>query len=152
MATPPVILLIPGSFSPAKLYTTTVDTIKSAGYEVQVYDLPSASRAPPQKSADLYDDAAFFREKAREILNSGKNVVLLSHSYGGVVASETLKDLPTDAKNGAAVVGLVALNSLLLPVGATLKGGMGGELPSFVREEVSSLSPKVAVPRRPAAD
>ena len=142
MATKPVILLIPGSFSPADLYTTLVDTIKSAGYEVHAYDLPSAARKPPQKSADVFEDAAFFREKAREILDAGKNVVLLSHSYGGVVAFETIKDLPTtEPKNDPAVVGLVALTSLLVPVGVSLKAGMG-QLPSFIREEASAAPPQ----------
>lgn len=142
MANNPVVLLIPGSFTPSNQYTTTVDTIRSAGYEVHTYDLPSSARKPPQKSADMYEDAAFFREKARDILNSGRNVALLSHSYGGVVASETLKDLPTNPKDGPAVVGLVALTSLLVPVGVSLKAGMGGELPSFVREEASPSLPK----------
>ncbi|ETN40258.1 uncharacterized protein HMPREF1541_04534 [Cyphellophora europaea CBS 101466] len=137
MASNPVILFVPGSFAPAKLYTTVVETIKSAGYEVEIYDLPSASRTPPQKSADMYEDAALFRGKALDIIQSGKTVLLIAHSYGGLVASEAIKGLHTDAKTGPAVVGFVALAALLIPVGVSLKAGMS-EPPAYLKIEAST--------------
>jgi alpha-beta hydrolase superfamily lysophospholipase len=141
--TKPTLLFVPGSFSPARLYNDTIATITAAGYEVQAYDLPSTSTTLDKPAANMYDDADFFRSKAQAILECGQDVVLVSHSYGGVVASEALKGLCTafnaDSKQERPVVkGWVAIASLLLPVGVSLNVGTGGEKPDFVNIEACS--------------
>ena len=142
----PTILLIPGSFSPAHLYDDTIATIAAGGYEVQAYDLPSTSTTTDKPPASMYDDADFFRSKAQAILDSGKEVMLLSHSYGGVVASEALKGLPTATNTESTastpvVKGWVAISSLLVPVGMSLNAGTGGEKPDFVDIQVPLALP-----------
>ncbi len=58
------------------------------GLEVHVHDLLSASRCPPEEPAGLREDANFFHNKLEELCNAGKGVVVLCHSYGGLVATD----------------------------------------------------------------
>ena len=125
--TKPTVLIIPGSFSPAHFYHGIVNSMKEAGYEAFVYDLPSASRKPPQEAATLADDAEFFNR-------------LLPHSYGGLVASECVKGLSKAEREAAGKRGCVSkvvfLTSVVPPVGESLQSLMGTLLPDFIKVDV----------------
>ncbi|ETI20245.1 hypothetical protein G647_08279 [Cladophialophora carrionii CBS 160.54] len=100
---PPAILIIPGSFSTAQMYYPLQDAITalSPAQETYVANLPSAIRNPPEQPATLQDDATFFRGLIEKLLvanhhqtesdESSKDIILVAHSYGGVVATEALR-------------------------------------------------------------
>lgn len=136
----PTILIIPGSFSPAHFYYGVVNSLKEAGYEAIVYDLPSASRKPPQEAATLADDAEFFHHKASLLADQGKKIVLVPHSYGGLVASECVKGLSKAEREAANRPGCVSkvvfLTSVIPPVGESLQSLMGTLLPEFIKVDV----------------
>jgi pimeloyl-ACP methyl ester carboxylesterase len=100
--TKPTILFIPGSYSPALFYYDVVQGLKQDGYDAVVYDIPSASGAPPLPPAGLTEDAVFFREKLGDLVEKGQDVVVVGHSYGGMVLRETIKGFgkPQRAANG----------------------------------------------------
>ncbi|EXJ69546.1 uncharacterized protein A1O5_07582 [Cladophialophora psammophila CBS 110553] len=91
------IIIIPGSFTTAPMYYDLVDKIQALrGGEsgsVFVNNLPSASRNPPEEPATLDDDAAFFRAIIEKLAERGQDVVVVAHSYGGVVGTEALKEV-----------------------------------------------------------
>ena len=136
----PAILIIPGSFSPAHFYAGIVNSLKETGYEAHVYDLPSASRRPPQQAATLADDAEFFHQEAATLADQGKDVVLLPHSYGGLVASECVKGLSKAERSEAGKLGCVSktifLTSVVPSVGESLQSLMGSLLPEFIKVDV----------------
>lgn len=139
----PTIVIIPGSFSPAYFYTKIVDQLRENGFEAAAYDLPTASRTPPQPAATLADDAAFFHDIAQKIADQGKDVVFVTHSYGGVVGTEASKGL-TKAERKAVgkeggLVRLVYLTSVVPPVGKSLADIMGDLVPTYLKVEVRSL-------------
>ncbi|KAL6242931.1 hypothetical protein RBB50_010031 [Rhinocladiella similis] len=135
----PTIVIIPGSFSPAYFYTKIVDQLRENGFEAAAYDLPTASRTPPQPAATLADDAAFFHDIAQKIADQGKDVVFVTHSYGGVVGTEASKGL-TKAERKAVgkeggLVRLVYLTSVVPPVGKSLADIMGDLVPTYLKVE-----------------
>lgn len=84
------IVLIPGSYSPITFHTEFKYSLLNAGFDVCMKDLPSASGAPPLPPADLATDATHFRNTIANLVNQGKSVTVLSHSFGGVVARESM--------------------------------------------------------------
>lgn len=89
MSAKPTIVLIPGSYSPVTFHTEFKYRLSNAGFDVYMDDLPSASGAPPLPPADLAADATHFRNIISNLVNQGKSVTVLAHSYGGLVARET---------------------------------------------------------------
>lgn len=138
----PTVVIIPGSFSPAYFYDKIVGQLRDNGIEAAAYDLPSASRTPPQPAATLTDDAAFFHDVAQKIADQGKDVVFVTHSYGGVVGTEASKGL-TKAERKAAgkeggLVRIVYVTSVVPPVGKSLADVMGDLVPAYLKVEVRS--------------
>ncbi|KAJ7839996.1 hypothetical protein B0H14DRAFT_2360884 [Mycena olivaceomarginata] len=87
----PAIILIPASFSPLLLYTTITTDLDSHGYTVHGVELQTVGR--PATPPSMYDDAAMVAAVASELAEARKDVVLVAHSYGGLVACEAAKGL-----------------------------------------------------------
>lgn len=122
----PQVLIIPGSYISALAYYDVRDALRKAHPEwpeALVYDIPSASSGPPLSAPTLYDDAAFFAEKITEIADTGADVVLFGHSYGGLVAREALKGLSKVERNSkgksGGVVHVIYVSPLICEPGQT---------------------------------
>lgn len=103
MTPKPAILIVPGAGSPAAMYSDLANHLRLRGdLEVHVYDLLSASRCPPEEPAGLLEDADFFHSKLEELCDAGQDVVVLCHSYGGLVATDAAHGLGMDdrTRNG----------------------------------------------------
>lgn len=110
--TPPLILLVPGAFGTPECFNPLLPNMKEAGYHT--HPGPYASSNPPDPSAaTCANDIASLRDGALLPLldQQHKDVVILAHSYGAIVASGAAKGLgkPTRAKSGqtGGVVGLI---------------------------------------------
>ncbi|KEF56427.1 uncharacterized protein A1O9_08008 [Exophiala aquamarina CBS 119918] len=138
-ATKPTIVIIPGSFSPKSFYFTTVDKLREYGYEALVNDLPSASRLPPEEAATMYEDADYFRAVAEKLADEGKDVVFVTHSYGGVVGTEAAKGIVKTDRQAAGkpggIIRLVYVTSVVPSPGNSLRSLMGDLVPSFIEVE-----------------
>ncbi|KAJ7325854.1 Alpha/beta hydrolase fold-1 [Mycena albidolilacea] len=87
----PAIILIPASFSPLSLYTAVTTDLESHGYTVHGVELQTVGRRATLPS--MYDDAAVVAAVASELAEARKDIVLVAHSYGGLVACEAAKGL-----------------------------------------------------------
>lgn len=103
------ILIVPGGASPAALYTDLVTQLKGLGIDAVVYDNPSSSRVPPDEPASLGDDAHSVSARIEELANAGRDVVLLPHSYGGLVANEAANGLSKEDRASKGLTGGVIL-------------------------------------------
>ncbi|KAJ7342545.1 Alpha/beta hydrolase fold-1 [Mycena albidolilacea] len=90
-ATKPAIVIIPASFSPLSLYSAVIADLESHGYSVHGVELQTVGRR--EKAPSMYDDAAAVASVASKLAEEGKDVVLVAHSYGGLVACEASKGL-----------------------------------------------------------
>jgi pimeloyl-ACP methyl ester carboxylesterase len=89
----------------------------------------------------MADDAAFFHGIVEELADQGKDVVLVTHSYGGVVGTEASKGLSkserTEAGKDGGLVRLVYLTSVVPTPGNSLGDLMGTLLPTYIKIDVS---------------
>lgn len=129
MASKPAILLIPGSFSIAAMYYPLQDMLVAQGHEVYVNTLPSASRNAPEPPASLSDDASFFSNLIGKIADQGKEIIVLGHSYGGLVASESAKGLSKVERcargQEGGIVRIIFLAAIVLQEGQSVTGHQG---------------------------
>lgn len=122
MSTKPSIIVVPGSFSHAWFYDDFVSALQSHGYPAQVIDLRTTrdQTIPP---ANMFDDAAYIHAATEKLVNEGKEVVLLPHSYGGIPTTESAKGLLKSDREkqgkGGGIVRIVYMTALLPPVGGS---------------------------------
>lgn len=127
--TKPTIIIVPGSFSAARIYDNLINALHALSYQAVVSDLPSASRLPPASAASMADDAEHFHGIAESLADEGRDIVIVTHSYGGIPGTEAAKglaktDREAEGKKGG-IVRLVYLTSVVPPVGGTLISTLG---------------------------
>lgn len=141
----PSLLLVPGSAVPASFYDNFISVIQSLGLSAKaVSHVTVGRRAPGEPLAHMYDDAAAVAAEARKLADEGKHVVLLGHSYGGMVISQCTKGLSVrereaEGKAGG-VVRLIYLTAIVPKLGFTGGGSERERIvgdPDFAAEGVS---------------
>jgi pimeloyl-ACP methyl ester carboxylesterase len=88
----PTVLLISGGWHTPQSYTKLNDALSSSGFEVLVPTLPSMNGNRPP-SADLQSDTDFIRSYTQDLINTGREILVLMHSYGGQVGTNALSGL-----------------------------------------------------------
>jgi pimeloyl-ACP methyl ester carboxylesterase len=111
-ATKPTILLVHGAFHGSWCWKYLTPTLEALGYPTETLDMPSASGIP---GSTQFDDAAHVRSIVDSLLRNGKRVVILAHSYGGLIASAALAGLSKN--NNDTLIGLIDLSAFILPGG-----------------------------------
>lgn len=125
------IAIVPGSFSPASLYSTAVVKLKAAGFStVKVLQYPSIGLGDGNQGVTMADDAQYLHSELEKLLDAGHDVVVNAHSYGGMPASESLKGLSkkqraADGKKGG-VVGMIYTAAIVPRPGQSSNDVMGG--------------------------
>ncbi|KAH0848250.1 hypothetical protein AYO21_05376 [Fonsecaea monophora] len=129
----PSILLVPGSFALPEFYDTVINPIAAKGYEIKGLHKPSVGIASgkPREGAPptMYDDASFIAKEVEKLADQGKDVILVSHSYGGVPVTESTKGLSKEerqkqGKKGG-IVNLAYMTALVPAIGQTAKDVLG---------------------------
>lgn len=82
---------MPGSFAPASLYDGLVANTASKGYSIRALQLPSVGLDPeptPRSPPSMYEDAEFIGKEIDALIEQGKDIIVISHSYGGMPATQ----------------------------------------------------------------
>ncbi|KAJ7719923.1 Alpha/beta hydrolase fold-1, partial [Mycena metata] len=146
-STKPEIIIIPSSFCPLKYYDPVVADLKARGYSVHGVELETVGRRDT-RAPGVYEDAAAIAALASRLVDKGKDVVLVPHSYGGVPACEAAKRLAKTVreKEGKAggIVRIVFVSAVVPKEGESLRDVMGAAVDADyvkveVRREDSSL-------------
>ncbi|RDW75805.1 hypothetical protein BP5796_06626 [Coleophoma crateriformis] len=119
----PVFLLVPGAWHSPDSFSPTTKLLEKAGYEVKGVNLPSVGASPHHTSNE--QDVQAIRNALNPILSSGKDVVVVMHSYGGTIGSEALGEYVADLEKGekpgrGKVVRMVFCTAFCLPMGTSL--------------------------------
>ena len=92
-----VVLFVPGSYCLLSLYQPLFDKISKAGVTIQGIALPTigpeSQQGRNEAAPSMYDDAAVIAQAAEELADSGKDVILVGHSYAGIPMSQCTKGL-----------------------------------------------------------
>jgi dienelactone hydrolase len=115
----PAVILVPGAFHKAAVYSRVTALLAQAGYTTDAVDFPSVGgRAAEVLDRTLDIDAVKSAINAR--LDERKDIILVGNSYGATVIGEAVKDLEHLSSNhpGRAhrpkILGLIMVSSLLL--------------------------------------
>ncbi|GES58165.1 related to signal peptide protein [Aspergillus terreus] len=135
---PPTIVLAPGAWHTSTCYSLLEPALHAAGYPTESVSHPTIGAEPPTKT--LSDDVTSLRRTlARLIDEQDKTVVLLGHSYGGVVVSNASEgfgtaDRAAQGKPGG-IAGVVYLAAFALQSGRSLFDALGGNDYSYPSDQ-----------------
>jgi alpha-beta hydrolase superfamily lysophospholipase len=140
MESKPTVLFIHGSWHTPAHYAPICDLFSKSGYPTSCPLLASVGKSPP---FGPIEDAQCIRSELHNLVEKeGKDVIVVAHSYGGVVASQAVdQELAREHRetNGTkgGVLGLLYMCAFLPPVGKSLESALGGALPPWIVFEVS---------------
>lgn len=139
----PVFVLVPGAAAPANIYRREIARFHDLGYEAETVATPSVGRRDPLPPATMDEDAVAVRNIALKYINQGKDVNIVTHSYGGVPGTEAIRGISKKVREAkglkAGVSRIIYVTSVVLPVGAKMSDAFEGGMPSFLRVVVSAL-------------
>ncbi|KIW98634.1 uncharacterized protein Z519_00295 [Cladophialophora bantiana CBS 173.52] len=92
MSSKPVIVFVPGAWHVPETFHLVVDELEAAGYETKGVKL--ASVGSPEPLRDFQPDVEAIQQAMRPFIEEQeKDVLLVVHSYGGIVGNEAVKGL-----------------------------------------------------------
>ena len=129
MAAKPTYVLVPGAWHTADCWTKVTEGLKSKGFLSTAVSLPSTKSEP---SATLLDDITATRQAIQAATSQGQNVVVVSHSYGGLVGASSIKglDKPETPSSGR-IIGFVVVTSGFSTTGMSFMDLFEGVPPPF---------------------
>lgn len=119
VASAPAVLFVHGGFHLPETYAPFLKQLSKAEFVVSCPRLPTNGDLRPPK-ATFQDDVATVRAVAFDLASAGHQIIVLAHSYGGLVASEAIaQDLY--AKHGnAGIVRLIYVSAWMIQPGTSL--------------------------------
>ena len=152
--TMPTIFFIHGAWHSPKHFQPIRDLFESEGYPTECPCQPTFDAKPP---TSLVDDVKVMRSELNELIEEqGKDVIVVMHSYGGIVGTEAVQELlgkkARESKGlPGGVLRLLYMCAFVPPLGESLASTLGGELPPFIKLQVRQLfvpSPILPSPNR----
>lgn len=108
-ASKPVIVLVPGAWTPPTAYHKLVDILRSTPYNYTVHSPSLASNNGAVAPNTFESDVEVVRSAVEPLVTAGEEVVLVMHSYGGVVGSSAAsKDLTKKERQAAGLPGEIS--------------------------------------------
>ncbi|KAJ6015162.1 hypothetical protein N7540_009753 [Penicillium herquei] len=144
----PVILIVPGAFGTPEGFERLIPYLNNAGCTTHPGSYPSCNPSDPADVSAL-QDINFLRDNVLlPLLNEqSKDVVIIAHSYGGVVAGGAAKGLAKETRRtqgqSTGVVGLIYVAGNITLEGESLFTAVGGAYPPFIK--VNNPSPGLSV-------
>jgi alpha-beta hydrolase superfamily lysophospholipase len=133
----PQIVVIPGAWHGPIYFEKLQSMLEKAGYTIHVRQLASTGNSQPVKSLD--DDIALVRSLVEEAIGDGNDVVVVAHSYGGIVAGSALEGLGKTQREAAGLRGGIVrcgyMSAFIVPKGVSVMDKLGGKpLPWYTPE------------------
>ncbi|KAF4967045.1 hypothetical protein FSARC_5336 [Fusarium sarcochroum] len=132
----PTIVFVPGAWHTAEIYASVVQNLKEDGeFSTVSLPLPSTGAEPPHESFNK--DVETIRDCLKQLVETEeKEVVLVTHSYGGMPGNEAPVGLGKKSREGkglkGGVIRLVFIMALAMPEGFSPVAG-GAEYPTWMK-------------------
>ena len=138
-ATKPTILVLPGAWLNPSTYDAFISRLQHLSFPTAYASYPSLDPANPATADAANDTEAVLKGSLLPLVaDEGKDVVIVMHSYGGVPGSSAARGLSKAQRSGegksGGVVGLIHVSGFVLPGGASVADGQGGNLPGWVKQ------------------
>lgn len=126
----PTVVFTPGAWHGTWAFDTVRSQLEALGYPTEAVALPSVGST--NASVGVAEDAAALAAELGTLTDAGKDVVMVCHSYGGVVASSAVegfgyKDRSTAGLGDNGVIMLVYMTAFAAPAQTSLLDALGGE-------------------------
>jgi pimeloyl-ACP methyl ester carboxylesterase len=150
MTVKPTFVLVPGAGHGPDVWDKVSALLKDDGYNSVSVTLPSTSG---DNSASFKDDVKAAQEKIQAAISQGHNVIVVVHSYGGIVGQSAMKgftrskDAPSSPTNSGHVIGLITMASTFAQEGMAFLDATGGQPPPSWR--IDDGFAEIQVPARP---
>lgn len=134
MTSKPVIIFVPGAWHPPSCFAPVMDRLEAADYETKGVELVSVG--PAEHIMDFKPDVEAIQAAMMPYCNQGKDILMVVHSYGGMIGSEAVRgfEKTTREKEGkkGGLVHIYFCCAFCMPVGMSLIDGLQGKpLPWF---------------------
>ncbi|KAI1366744.1 alpha/beta-hydrolase [Xylaria arbuscula] len=114
------IVIVPAASALPLFYDKVVTGVSRHGYSIEALHIPGVglvTGARPGEPPTMYDDAAFISTHVTGLAEAGCDVLLVTHSYGGTPATESVRGLTKtqrrlQGKHGG-IVGFAYMTSLV---------------------------------------
>lgn len=130
MSAKPTLVFVPGAWHRAETWDQVISEVSAKGYKGIAVTLPSTLGNP---AATFGDDVNAVQEVIRKETDSGNNVVIVEHSYGGQVGNSAVKGFTRKsegrADSKANVIGIVMMATGFTVTGVAFLEAMGGNPP-----------------------
>lgn len=135
MSNKPTIVLVPGCWLPAIIYSGTIESLSRHGYPTVALQLPSTGAVPPH--ADFSGDVDGIRScLVRLVEGEEREVVLVVHSYAGMPGAEAPKGLGRAERERSGLKGgvirIVFIMAYVAPEGFSPTDG-GAQMPDWMQ-------------------
>lgn len=129
----PQIVLIPGAWHTPECFELIIPKLEAAGYTVHSRQLPAVGNENPPE--DLSQDIEAVRELVTKAIGSGNDVVVVPHSWSGIVVGSALtgyskKEREAKGEKGGVVKGAY-MCSFMAPEGVSLLDAVRHEFPEW---------------------
>lgn len=137
----PTIVIVPGAWQNPIVWDRFRSIVEKTGHPTPVHvALPTIGGTQPPLPGLAEDVAAVRSVLVPLIEKQGQEVVLLCHSSGGVVGSNSVEGLDLGSREAAGkaggVIRIVFLAAFMLPKGQSLLGLLGGTPLPWMKVEV----------------
>ncbi|KAL9034181.1 MAG: hypothetical protein Q9214_007161 [Letrouitia sp. 1 TL-2023] len=133
----PVCVIVPGAWHPESAYADLINHFNDNGYPVVTARLPSFNTDSPSVSTCAADSDAV-AQVLLSLIEEGKDIFVLNHSYGGIPGGGAAHGLSKVAlqKQGkkGGVIGLVYMSAFVVPEGLSLVEYLGGQHPPYLQK------------------
>jgi hypothetical protein len=137
----PAVVILPGSWHLPIHYEDLVLHLKSNGFsDVTCHQHASTTKNYPlPKDATLEQDTVLLRHVLQPLAEAGKPIILVAHSYGGIVGNNSLDGLLWVQRQAlgkpGGVVHIVYFAALIIPAETALVTPFGGNIPPWQYEK-----------------
>ncbi|KAI0435890.1 hypothetical protein F4803DRAFT_265584 [Xylaria telfairii] len=139
----PTIFFIPGAWHDPWVFDSVRSILSARGFETETSSLATVGSTDP--SVGVFSDAAKVRSALITLVDEGKEVVLVPHSYGGVVASNAVDGLGIKQRRSSGLSGgiiiILFLAAFIIPTGTDVKTNLGGCPPWWKISEDGFFTP-----------
>lgn len=120
--------MVHGAWHNPSLYEPLPSLLTRAGYALISPTLPSVGG-----SMETFDeDVVVIRKELQQLVDAGKEIAVLMHSYGGMVGSEAVRGFSKDDVEGpGGVIRMIYMCSFALPEGTSLMDALNNIPPPW---------------------
>lgn len=135
----PIFVFLPGAWHTADVFDGLRSIMAERGMESEAIDIPSIGASPPDKG--LHADIKFTRSALKDLIDAGRQIILVQHSYGGVVGASAMEGLGyaqrhEDGLRGGVIMA-VWIAAFATPKGECLLDMLGGNWLPWMKLKVS---------------